>query len=184
MSNYDFNNADKQSSFELIPAKTIVRCGMKIKPGGVGDSGWLTVSKNSGADMIAAEFIVTEGEFAKRRWWAYYVVDNGNETAMNISRQTLRAILESARNVKPDDMSPEAMQKRQIANWGDFNGMEFMARIGIEKDKTGQYDDKNKISEVITPDMEEYSYKQSTFTPPTTTQAPPQQSGAVPDWAK
>ncbi len=190
MSNFDFNSADRQGSYELIPAKTIVKCAMKINPGGVSDGGWLTVSKNSGADMIAAEFIVTEGVYARARWWAYYVVDNGNETAMNISRQTLRAILESARNVNPEDMSPDAMQKRNITNWGDFNGMEFMCKVGIEKDKTGQYEDKNKILAVITPDMDGYTAMQQPAQPipapqvTAQTQATNQTTDAVPAWAQ
>jgi hypothetical protein len=187
MSNYDFNSADKQGSFELIPAKTIVKVSFKINPGGVGDGGWLTISKNSGADMIAAEYTVTEGEYTRSKWWAYYVVDNGNETAMNISRQTLRAILESARNVNPDDASPAAMEKRQITNWGDFNGMEFICKVGIEKDKKGEYDDKNKILEVITPGMDNYTaISQSapqTFTPPPQATTQPQ-NAAAPAWAQ
>ena len=163
MSNYDFNDAEKQGGFELIPAKTIVKAIFNINPGGIGPSGWLTQSKSSDAEMIAAEYIVTEGPHAKSKWWGYLVVSGGKQTpdgqsiAGNISRQTLRAILESSRNIKPDDASPEAGEKRKISGWGDFNGMEFVCRVGIEVDKTGRYDDKNKILQIITPEMKEYS---------------------------
>jgi len=190
---YDFNDAEKQKNFDPIPAKTIVRVGMKIKPGGKGDGGWLTESKSSDAEMIAAEFIVLQGEYSGRRWWQFMVVsggklnDKGQSIAGNISRQTLRAILESSRNISSDDQGPEAFRKRQIASWGDFNGMEFVCRVGIEKDKTGQYDDKNKISEVITPDMPEYKNNgvghvaSQSFVPPP---PPPQPQTNVPAWAQ
>jgi len=189
MNNYDLNTADKQSSFDLIPAKTIVKAIMTIRPGGQGDGGWLTDSKTSDAQMISGEFVVTEGEYAKRRWWQYMVISGGkqdakgNSIAGNISRQTLRAILESARGINPDDITPEAMAKRQIKSWGDFNGIEFICRIGVEKDKTGQYDDKNKILEVITPDMKDYAPITQTMP-----QAAPQASASpavnVPAWAQ
>ena len=163
MSNYDFNDAEKQGGFELIPAKTVVKAIFNINPGGIGPSGWLTQSKSSDAEMIAVEYIVTEGPHAKSRWWGYLVVSGGKQTpegqsiAGNISRQTLRAILESSRNIKPDDASPEAGEKRKITGWGDFNGLTFICRVGIEVDKTGRYDDKNKILQIITPDMKEYT---------------------------
>ena len=35
-------------------------------------------------------------------------------------------------------------QGRRINGWEDFNGIVFWARIGVEKDKTGHYEDKNK----------------------------------------
>jgi hypothetical protein len=163
MNNFDFNDAEKQQSFEPIPAKTIVKAIFNIQPGGIGPSGWLTASKSSDAEMIVGEFTVTEGEFTRRKWWQYMVVsggkqnDQGQSIAGNITRQTLRAILESCRNINPDDESAAAMEKRKIAGWGDFDKMEFVCRVGVEVDKTGQYADKNKIIEIITPDMEGYA---------------------------
>jgi hypothetical protein len=163
MNDYDFNDAEKQQSFEPIPAKTIVKTIFNIQPGGVGPAGWLTASKSSDAEMVVGEFMVTEGEFIRRRWWQYMVVsggkqnDQGQSIAGNITRQTLRAILESCRNINPDDESAAAMEKRKISGWGDFDRMEFVCRVGIEVDKTGRYADKNKILEIITPDMEGYA---------------------------
>lgn len=158
----DFNTAGPQQSFELIPANTIVSLVMVIKPGGVGDGGWFTASKNSDVQMLNCEFTVTEGPYAKRRIFQYMVVsggkqdDKGNSIAGNISRNTLRAMLESARNIMPDDMNDTAVAKRRLAGWQDFHGLCFIAKIGIEKGKDG-YQDKNKILTVITPDMKEYS---------------------------
>ena len=52
-SNLDFNNADTGGgSFELIPANTIAKVNMTIRPGGLGDGGWLTQSKSSDAQYL------------------------------------------------------------------------------------------------------------------------------------
>jgi hypothetical protein len=160
---YDFNTADEQRGFEVLPAGTIVPVIMKIRPGQAGENGWLTFSKNSDAEMLDCEFIVTEGPYAKRKFWQYLVIsggkrnDKGESIAGNISRSTLRAILESARNIMPDDSSDEARNKRRVNGLQDFDGICFLAKLSVEKDKTGQYSDKNKIQTVITPNMKEYA---------------------------
>lgn len=154
--NFDFNTADKQGSIELIPANTIVPVLMTLRPGGKDAGGWLKESKTSENMMLDCEFTVTEGEFAKRKIWQYMVV-KGSEKAVNISRKTLRAIVEAGRAVRPDDMSQEAINSRKITGWGDLSGMCFPVKVGIEKAQAGSgYSDKNKILMVITPDMPEY----------------------------
>ena len=161
---YDFNNADhQQNGFDLIPAGTIVPLVMNIRPGGAGEGGWMKASQNSDAEMLDCEFVVESGPYAKRKLWQFMVLsggklnDKGDSIAGNISRSTLRAILESARNIMPDDMGDTAMRSRCVNGWQDFCGIVFLAKIGVEKDKTGQYGDKNKIATVITPDMKDYS---------------------------
>ena len=159
---YDFNSADKQTDMDVIPAGTIVSLVMTIRAGGQGDGGWLTQSKNSDAQMLDCEFTVAEGPYAKRKIWQYLVLsggklnDKGESIAAGISRSMLRAILESARNVDPNDMSDAAVSKRR-ADWNDFCGLTFLAKLGVDKDKTGQYSDKNRIQSVITPNMKEYN---------------------------
>lgn len=188
---FDFNNADKQRSFDLIPAKTILPVCMTIRPGGIGDGGWLRPSQSSDAQMIDAEFVVLEGPFAKRKFWQLITVeggkrdDNGNSKAGNMSRSLLRAMIESARGIRPDDMSEPALLGRRIQGWGDLNGLCFLIRIGIEKGKDG-YEDKNKILEVITPDHKEYVKIDGSSAPAPSMSAPPQAQGSnpVPSWAR
>lgn len=191
---FDFNQADKQQGgFDLIPAGTVARVVMNIRPGGAGDGGWFKASQSSDAMMLDCEFIITEGPFAKRKIWQYMVVSGGKQNekgesiAAGISRASLRAILESARGIDPDDHSDKAIAARRTNGWQDFQGIEFWAKLGVEKDKTGQYQDKNKIATIITPDMKDYGGAGSTpqggqaFA-----QAQPQavQSTPVPEWAK
>ena len=162
MSHFDFNSAEEQRTFELIPANAICPVVMTIKPGGAGDGGWYTASKRSDAMMLNCEFTVTDGPYAKRKIFQYMVVsggtlnDRGESKAGNITRSTMRAMLESARNLRPDDMSDAAVNKRRTSGWQDFNGLCFVIKVGVEKGQEG-YQDRNKIMTVITPDMKEYS---------------------------
>lgn len=159
---YDLNNADQQMG-DTIPAGTIAPVTMLIRPGGSGEDGQLKQSNSSDAQYLDCEFTVTEGPFARRKFWQNFVIsggkkdDKGRSIAGSISLATLRAALESARNIKPNDFSEAAMQGRRVASWADFNGLTFLVKIGIEKDKTGQYEDKNKVLSVITPDKKQYA---------------------------
>ncbi len=162
MNEFDFNNAIPEN-FDLIPARTKLKLGMKIKPGGEGPQGALTQSNNSDALYLNCEFIVVSGPYANRRIFKVLVLEggktdsNGQSIAANISRTMLRSILESGRNILPTDESEEARAKRFIDGYSDFNGIEFAAEVGIETDKTGAYSDKNKILQIITPDKKDYS---------------------------
>lgn len=163
MSDYDynFNDADEQTDpFALIPDNTFVKIIMIIRSD---NEDALIDSKSSDAKMLDCEFTVLEGKFKSRKFWQNMVVSggkedkNGNSIAGNITRATLRAILESAKNIKPDDASKNAVVARQCKGFWDFNEMEFVAKIGIQKAKKNSgYDDQNKISMVITPDRPEY----------------------------
>ncbi len=161
-STHDYNTADVGGgSFELIPADTIAKVALAIRPGGEGEGGWLTQSKSSDAQYLNCEFVVLDGPYDKRKFWGNLTVsggkvnEDGSSIAGNITRATLRAILESARNVRPDDESDTAKRTRLVQGYGDFNGMEFWARVGIEPARD-QYAAKNKLACAITPDKPEY----------------------------
>ncbi len=105
--------------------------------------------------------MVLEGPYDKRKFWGNLTVsggkvnEDGSSIADNITRATLRAILESARNVRPDDESDAAKRTRLVNGYGDFNALEFWARVGIEPARD-QYAAKNKLAGAITPDKSEY----------------------------
>ena len=159
---HDYNTAETGGgSFELLPADTIAKVAMTIRPGGVGEGGWLTQSKSSDAQYLNSEFVILEGPYDKRKFWGNLTVsggkvdEDGSSIAGNITRATLRAILESARNVRPDDESDDAKRKRLVNGYGDFNGIEFLTRVGVEPAR-GEYSAKNKLGSVITPDKPAY----------------------------
>ena len=134
---FDYSDAPEQRSDELIPAGAVATLQIKIRPGNVGEGGWLTRSRNGECEMLDLEFTVVDGPHIKRKVYERWVVvgtTSGQEQAAEISNGRLRAVLESARGVKPDDMSDEARKKR-TAEYSDFDGMRFVAKIGIEKGK-------------------------------------------------
>ena len=76
MTYFDFNDAEQQQSFDLIPRNTAAKLRLSIKPGGFDDpaqgwtGGWATQSFETGAVYLACEGVVMEGPFAKRKiWW-------------------------------------------------------------------------------------------------------------------
>lgn len=156
---YDFNSASEQRSGELIPDGTIVPVHLTIRPGNSGEGGWLKRSKAGDSMALDCEFTVTEGPHAKRKFWSLFTMEGtteGHQKAADISASRIRAILESAYSVRPDDESDAAKSKRRLNSWGDLDGIRFVAKVGIEKGKDG-YKDKNTLSEVITPDRKQWA---------------------------
>ena len=103
---YDFNDADTQRNFDVIPDGTITTVHMTVRPGSAGEDGWLRRSKDGGSEALDCEFVVLDGPFAKRKFWTLSTIAGttpGHADAANISAGKLRAILESARGIMPDD---------------------------------------------------------------------------------
>lgn len=159
----NYNDYDSGSAFDLIPKGTLVKCVLEVKPGGanlpgVDDTGVLTQSKNGPAIMLVAEAHIMYGPYVNRRIFCNWTVgsENGNpppepnlQTATEISGRTLRGIVESARGIDPNDFSEAGKQARVLKTYNEFNGMEFAVEIGIHKDKSGYYDDKNELKKAI-----------------------------------
>jgi hypothetical protein len=154
MNSYDFNDADTQRNFDVIPHGTIATVRMTVRPGSAGEGGWLRRSKDGGSEALDCEFVVLDGPFAKRKFWTLFTIAGttpGHGEAANISAGKLRAMLESARGIKPDDTSDAAKQARRIGSYGDLNGLSFIARVGVEPPQNG-YKAKNRLDHVVTPD--------------------------------
>jgi hypothetical protein len=152
--NFNFNDAGEQRSFDVIPANTICPLQLTIKPGGAGDVGWLKRAADGASEGLDCEFTVVGGPYAKRKLWQLLTLRGtspGHGEAGEISRNTLRAILESARGIKPSDTSEAAQNARKVSGWADFDGLRFVARLGVRPPKDG-YTAKNTILEVLTPE--------------------------------
>lgn len=153
----DFNDADTQSGFDLIPKGTLVPVRMTIKPGGFDEpaqgwtGGYATQSFETGAVYLSAEFVVTGGDFAKRKLWSNIGLYSAKgPTWGQMGRSFLRAALNSARNVHPQDNSPPAVAARRIAGFHEIDGLEFLARVDVEKDAKGG--DRNVVKLAVEPD--------------------------------
>jgi hypothetical protein len=181
---------------ELIPANIIVTLHLTIRAGNAGEDGLLRRSHDGLCEMLDCEFIVVDGQFAKRKLWERFVLAgtaDGHAKAVEISRGKLRAILESARGIKPDDVSPQARAARTVPLKA-FDGMRFIGKIGIEKGKEknngdGNYPDRNILLAVITPDrkdwhaVEQVPHSAPPSTSPASSTPPAQPPISKPAWA-
>jgi hypothetical protein len=192
---FDFNAAGEQRSLELIPMNTVVSLQMTVRPGNVGNDGWLTKSADGASEGLDVEFVVVDGQFVKKKLWQRFTLHGttpGHAEAGEISRNTLRAILESARGIIPGDKSDAAQAARRVSGWGDFQDIRFIARVGVRPPKDG-YPAKNTIMEVVTPDRPAWRKLEQLIKPsnggaaPTpaavTTTTPPTNAVVRPQWA-
>lgn len=159
MSFFDFNNAEQQKGGGTIPANTMCRVRLELQGGGKGPdpNGLVHLSGSSEAQYLKIDLTVTHGQYAKRHIFENTMVGGVTDQCVNISRTKFRSIIESAYGIKPDDLSPEAKAKRAISGFAQLHGLEFAIKVGLEKDKTGAYEDKNKILAVITPEHKQYA---------------------------
>lgn len=159
----DFNDADaQQSGFDLIPRGTLVPVRMTLKPGGYDDlaqgwtGGYASESSETGSIYLAAEFVVTGGEHAKRKMWSNIGLYSPKGPAWGqMGRSFIRAALNSARHIFPQDTSSQAVTARRIEGFHELDGLVFLARVDIEKDSRGQAH--NLIKVAIEPDHPEYA---------------------------
>ncbi|MGA3772426.1 hypothetical protein [Ralstonia pseudosolanacearum] len=167
----DFNDAGRQVGFDLIPKGTLLKIRMTIRQGGFDDpsrgwtGGWATESEHTGSVYLAAEFVVLEGPYAKRKLWSMIGLHSpkGDEWA-NMGRAFVRAALNSARGVHPDDNTEPAQLSRRIRDFGELHGMEFIGRVDIELDSRG--DARNVIRQAVEPNHKDYAALMAGNAPP------------------
>jgi hypothetical protein len=158
----DFNDAEQQTSFDLIPKGTLAKVRMTLKPGAHDDAsrgwtdGYATESFDTGSVYLAAEFVVLEGEFVKRKLWSNIGLHSSKgDTWANMGRTFIRAALNSAYGKLPTDLSPEAQNVRRISSFAGLDGIEFVVRIDVEKDNKGE--NRNVVKQAIEPDHKDYA---------------------------
>jgi hypothetical protein len=194
---FDLNKAGTQRSFEVIPENTVCTLQMKIRAGGAGgpgDQGWPKRAGDSLSEAIDCECTVVDGDYAGRKVWQLLTIRGttpGHAQAGEISMRFFRALYESAKGIRSDDKSEAAEKARKsVAGWGDFNGLRFMARIGV-RPAQGNYAAKNTILEVITPERQEWRQPEqllpssiASAAPATAPAAAPAPAGAIarPAW--
>jgi hypothetical protein len=194
----NLNEAGEQRGFDPIPSGTIVRCAVKVRRG---DHGWLTstTTPKGTSEYLSTELTVLEGLHKGRKVFNNFVVDGetaGHKEARDISFQTLRAFIESAKNIKASDKSEAAAKARTLESWGELNGAIVTVKLGVQAAK-GDYPARNIIAYVLTPEQagwvaptaEEAAAAQAAATvnaasPQSTTAA--KESAAIdkPEWAK
>ena len=166
---YDMNDAEPQRSGEPIPDGTFAKVTMALRPGGIDgqseiDKGLLKASNTVGSDVLNldCEFTIVEGPHAKRKFWQTLTASGGkvDEKGVSISwkitKSTIRAMIDSALGLNPEDMSEAAKQKRVLRGLADLNGITFVAKIRVEPSTDSRYGDANKLARVILPTEKEW----------------------------
>ncbi|NRA42679.1 MAG: hypothetical protein HRU21_10295 [Pseudomonadales bacterium] len=151
---FDLTQAEQSSGgdFELIPAKTVAPVIMHIRG---------TKRTQAGdAEYLDIEYTVTAGKYERRKVFGMNMITSngtdGHNKAVEISTSFFLEVVQSAYGIK-DLSAPDAMEYLRSFDTDSLQGIEFLARIGIEKDKTGQYEDKNVVSGAVTPASKTYA---------------------------
>lgn len=180
----DFNSANDQQPYDLIPVGTLAKMRMTIKPGGFDDpqqgwtGGYATRNPESGVVRLQCEFVVLEGQYARRKIWSDIgLFSPVKPIYAEMGRSFIKGILNSARNINPKDNSPQAQTARRINGLADLDGIVFVGRISSRK---GQDDTlRNAVSQAVTPDHKDYAAIMGA-NPGMTTSASPAAPAATP----
>ena len=161
---FDYSQTSDPRDFgELIPHNTLASVLMRILPGGVGENGLLKRTAKGDAEMLDCEFVVVDGEYAKRKFWDTLILEgttDGQKEMAKTNRGRLKKILESARGIKKD-MPAEQARPLYNADLKDFDNLVFVARVGMrkgepKKDGSGNWPDKNFLAAAISPDHRDW----------------------------
>jgi Protein of unknown function (DUF669) len=93
--------------------------------------------KNGDGHFISLTWKLSDGDYEGRQIWQRVTFLHSNEQAQTIGRKTLKDVCVALGvNEHVKDVSVLLFKPARI-------------RVGIEKDKTGQYEDKNRIKRVL-----------------------------------
>ena len=133
---FDLNDAEPQKTGELIPDGTFAKVAMVIRPGGIDgegeiDRGLLKRSGTPGQRRADARLRVHRhrgpvrppqvlADASPSR--AASSTRTASRSAAKITKSTLRAMIDSALGLDPEDMSEAAKAKRILRGFADLNG--------------------------------------------------------------
>ena len=155
----NFNDAEDQMSYELIPHKTIAKVRLLLKKGNhvtkEWPDGYASLSKSRTCVYLSCEFVILGGEYENRKIWSNIGLHSDNSDKYGeIGRSMIKAILNSAHGLHSKDKSPEAEKQRQINSFAGLDNLQVVAEITVN-DKGDQ--PRNEIKTIITPDHARYS---------------------------
>lgn len=151
---FDFSNADTQQfgGGELIPAGTLAKGIINIKRS---HGNAVTISPNTGSQYLDLDIVITEGPYARRHVFTKIgVAHPSSESWVNQGRAQIRAILEYGRGASQSN--PAGYKLNDL---GELDGLECAIKIGVEKDKSGQYGDRNSVMNFLSPNPQSSTFK-------------------------
>ena len=152
----NFNDAERQNNFDLIPVNTIAKARLVLKAGNDPTDPHITRSKSGDTAYLNCEFIIFESKYTKRKIFDKIELE-GSDKWVNMGKARIRAILESAKGINPKDVSEIAVAARKINSFDELNNLDVVIKVGIEHDKNGRYQDKNRVIAIITPEHFAYA---------------------------
>lgn len=123
----DLSGVPESDSYALIPVGEYpMQCiGVELKP------------TNAGGKRIAAKFEVTEGQYAGRKVFENFNIQHSNHQTVEIALKGIKQWVKSCGGT-----GDERLTMGLLTN---LEGKEFIGTLKVEKDKTGQYGDQNRI---------------------------------------
>ena len=119
-------------------SRVLVRLGLMYPDSAsLGHTYPLMASGVSSPEYLACMLEVLSPGFRGRRFRHWFLV-NGAATpvqraAMDVARRQIRALIEAACRIRPDDDSPRAIQARIVRAWTDLEGLEFPVVTGVAR---------------------------------------------------
>ena len=159
----NFSNTSAPRDFsDLIPKGTVAPMYARIKRGGYGDHGLLTLASTEKGQSayLHLEITIADGSHKGRKFWTRLTVEGANHSAaIANSRDLLGSILRSGHNLSSTDVSPEALRKLDNVSYENFHGWHFIGKVGVERGKSKddgsgeKWPDKNTLLSGVTKDM-------------------------------
>jgi len=168
----NLNDAPTQRDRETIPDGAY-QLRSTIIPYGCGDDGMLRRgTTNARQLMIEFSHKVVGGEHdgTEIRDWVTVAIDessNGDlppikpeerakmQTSVRLGLTRLRAMLDSAYGLDPNDRSAEMEKRRTVEDYTGFDGLQFWAQI-VTQPASGKYGASNRIDFVVVPGDPKY----------------------------
>jgi hypothetical protein len=164
----DLTDTEAQSS--PIPSG-VYRLRAKLKAGTEGTDHLLKRAANGVGLMLVLEYTVLDGDYRKRNIRDYITCELDEQgvitplpqdkleklqTSARMGRIRLRAIIDSAYKLDPDDKGEAAQEiRRRFSSYDAFDGIVFWAEVKVRPAANG-YRASNSIDYIITPDLPDY----------------------------
>jgi Protein of unknown function (DUF669) len=103
------------------------------------DAGVKTPKSGAGY-MLSVQYKVTDGEHEGRSVFQTIVFQHLNETAQRIGRSTMKSLCDACG------------LRAVVSDTDEFLMKPVRLKLGIEKDKNGVYDDRNRVQKILPPD--------------------------------
>ena len=177
----NLNDADNQDRSLMPPGACWVKA--RIRPGNASDDGLLRLAKNQYSLMLDLECtVIDDNEWRGKKIFdlvtcdlveyeasndplATPPLDAGKranlETSVRMGRSKLKAMINSAYGLKPNDDSAEARTRRTIESFNAFNGLCYMVQVEVQPARDS-FKERNVIDFIVEPGDPAYRPRGST----------------------